>query len=60
MVTKFITLKIESTSTEGTHDFIKVLENIIEDIKGGVEGGLVRDTLEGGEITTTWELTPHD
>ncbi len=35
--TKEYTLNIGMSSTEGTHDFIRMLEIIIDDIKGGVE-----------------------
>lgn len=45
-------LGIEMTSKEGVHDFISMLEAVIEDIKGGLE----KDTHETTTTTLQWDI----
>ncbi len=52
-------LTLEASSTEGIHDFISMLEAVIDDIKGGLEknetAGLRPD---GYKVHTKWRIDP--
>jgi hypothetical protein len=49
-------LDAKMTSTEGIHDFIEMLEKIIEDIKGGSEEGKDTWTRLGVVASTQWKI----
>lgn len=52
-------MSLKLYSTEGIHDFIGMLEAVIEDIKGGLEsnetGGI---KLNGYRCHTKWRIDP--
>lgn len=59
MTGKLLRLSINATSTEGSNDFIEMLEDIISDIKGGVESHEYRENENGISITMDWKITPE-
>lgn len=48
-------LELKAVSTEGIHDFIVLLEKVIEDIKGGHEGPRV-SMMPSAKVN--WTITP--
>lgn len=41
-----VVLKLTAESQEGIHDFIPILEKVLEDIKGGYEWGEIKHSYE--------------
>lgn len=52
-------LNLSATTSEGTHDFIDMLEKVIDDIKGGVESHEYGENEDGRVIILEWKITPE-
>lgn len=55
-----LVLEVDAETIEGTHDFVTILEKVLEDIKGGHEKGDFQVASYDIQMTTAncdWKIT---